>query len=128
MMPETMTFTVAEDYYWQMASRGRLILGEQDRHMQFLCTFFLLRLESDVKRYYCKLPYQMMDDYKYGTIVYIDHIVSYIPFTRAILREIERQVALRHPQFTHAIWYRARSGQLRDRRITYTRRLPHAET
>ena len=127
-MPETMTFTVSEDYYWQMAARGRLIIGEQDTHLQFLCTFFLLSGEREVMRYYCKLPYAIPEDHKNGTIVYIDHIVSYIPFTRELLRRIEGEVAQRHPQFTHAIWYRARSGQLRDMRYTYRRRVAHAET
>ena len=120
--------SIAEDYYWQMAARGRLILGKQDGHLQFLCTFFLLPGEKSVMRYYCKLPYQVLDDRKDGWVVYIDHLVSYIPFTRAILRQIEQEVAMRHPQFTHAIWYRARSGQLRDMRYTYRRRVAHAET
>src|SRR3990167_6339753 len=127
-MPATMSSTVAEDYYWQMAAKSRLIIGEQDRHLQFLCTFFLLKQEREVYRFYCKLPYQILEDSRWGTIVYIDHIVSYIPFTRAILRQIEQEVAERHPQFTKAVWFRPRSGQLPDRRYNFTRRLSHAET
>ena len=114
-----------DDYYWQMAGRGRLILLDEGR--VGLCTFFLLAHGRQEHRFYCRPTWSLPADDPQGTIVYIDKLILRVPMTRSIARSIEQAVAARYPQFTRALWYRPARGQEAsqkpDRRYSYRRRV-----
>ena len=107
-------------YYWQMAARGRLLLLDDGR--TGLCTFFLLQDESEVHRFYCRPMGSTPADDPQGTLVYIDRLVLYVPCTRAVVRAIEQTIAIQHPQYTRALWYRPSLHEGPDRRYTLVRR------
>ena len=117
--------TDADDYYWRMAGRRRLIMLQQGGSIIGLCTFFLLDSELEVPYFYHRATWNIPRDSETGTVVYLDKLVCYNPFTFETWRQIEAAITAAHPLWVTACWYRpTRRGA--DRMYTY-RRGAHAQ-
>ena len=112
----------AEDYYWTMAARNRLIRIEQPEYQAALCTFFVLQDEQEIPRFYNRLAWSTPLDSADGDIVLID--TYYGRFSRAIVTLLEQAMVKLVPSYTQAIWYRL--GARSHLRHTYYRGRSHA--
>lgn len=116
-------FTEAEDYYWTMAVRHRLITVTVGGSVAALCTFFITTDLSDdtLMRYYDRKCWSLPPDEPQGAVVYIDKLMSYLPWTMELSRMVEAAITQQVPSWQTAVWYRPRHGDLPDRRYTYCR-------
>ena len=106
-----MSLPDAEDYYWIMGCRERLVLVDEGRTAA--CTFFLMESEADVTRFWKRRPWTTPLDATHGTIAYIDRLDGHL--TRGLLRQIRTVITERHPQVERAVYHRpARAGQAGD--------------
>ena len=112
----------AEDYYWTMAARERLIMVQQGGSISALCTFFILPDETYIQDYYDRKCWSLPFDVDDGSTVYVDKLLSYVPWTHELATMVETVITERVPSWQTAVWYRPRHGDLPDRRYTLTRR------
>ena len=108
----------AEDYFWIMAARNRLLMVDEGRTA--LCTFFLLQDESQIPRFYDRRCWTTPQDYPDGTLLYIDKLMAHT-FNQTLFRALVRTLTDRFPQWEQMVWYRPRPGQQPDRRYTFRR-------
>ena len=111
-----------EDYYWNMAARGRLIMVERQGLPALLCTFFVLRGEWELPRFHPRPMWTMPPDAPTGSVIYIDKLGG-IQFNRQCIRQIVSWMNQRLPMWETAIWHRPGHGP--DRRYTLRRRDYH---
>lgn len=116
-----------EDYFWIMAGRNRLIAIDEGR--AGLCTFFILRGEQEVPRFYDRRCWTTPPDASEGSLIYVDKLVLYPlhRFTMALWHQLVGVFTERIPQWEQLTWYRPRPGQQSDRRYTLHRRLHAAD-
>ena len=116
MLAEIM-LTEAEDYYWRMAARKRLLRIDEGR--TGVCTFFLLDSELEIHDFYDRRCWTTPADHAEGSIIYIDKLIAK-QFDRNLWRAIEAEITDRFPGWEQAVWYRPRQEQ--DVRYTFRRK------
>lgn len=103
-------------YYQAMAERRRLVqITDQDGGFLGMCTFFLLRSEQDIQRFYERPVWTAPLDEATGTWVYVDQLWCQT-WDKELRRGLEDAIIAQHPQVTRATWYRPSRGA--DRRYT----------
>jgi len=105
-----------------MAARGRLVTVLAGGSVAALCTFFLLTDMQSIEAYYDRVVWSAPQDNPGGSVIYIDKLLSYVPWTRQMFRMIESELTRQAPQWEMAVWYRPGHGDLPDRRYTHVRR------
>ena len=110
---------LAEDYYWRMAGKHRLIGLYAGTSMLGLCTFFVLRSLEEVTRFYPRAMWSIPEDAEDGAVVYLDKLVTY-RWRLSIARQIEAEISQRVPSWQTAIWYRPTADI--DRQFIHHRR------
>lgn len=109
----------AEDFFWRMAARGRLVTLYCNGSFVGVCTFFVLQSPQEVPWYYHRKDWSVRSDVQDGPVIYIDRIATRI-WNRSLRMQLEQAITKRIPSWHVAVWYRPTATT--DRRVTYYRR------
>lgn len=99
----------AQDYYAEMAARGRLLTIQQEGFLWGLCTYYLVDEVDEASRYLSRDMYSTPADSPHGIWAYIDQLGG-LQWSRETLRQVRAVLLETHPQLVGAIWHRQTRG------------------